>query len=48
VLVALVLALGVPGHLGHPTPDLLNFALLDVVIAGMVVALAQIVMFRRG
>jgi heme A synthase len=48
VLVALVLALGVPGHLGHPTPDLLNFALLDVVIAGVVVALAQIVMFRRG
>lgn len=48
VLVALVLALGIPGHLGHPTPDLLNFALLDVVVAGLAVAVAQIVMFRRG
>ena len=43
-----MLALGIPGHLGHPTPDLLNFALLDVVIAGLAVAVAQIVMFRRG
>jgi len=48
VLVVLVLALGVPAHLGHPTPDLLNFAFLDVVVASLVVAVAQIVMFRRG
>jgi hypothetical protein len=48
VLVVLVLALGVPGHLGHPVPDLLNFALLDVVVAGVAVSIAQIVMFRRG
>jgi hypothetical protein len=48
VLVGLVLALGIPGHLGHPTPDLLNFALMDVVVAGLAVSLAQIVMFRRG
>lgn len=47
-LVALVLLLGVPGHFGHPVPDLLNFALLDVVVAGVAVAIAQIVMFRRG
>jgi len=48
VLASLVVALGVPFHLGHPAPDLLNFALLDVVVAGLVVAVAQIVMFRRG
>ncbi len=48
VLVALVLALGLPGHFGHPVPDLLNFALLDVVVAGLAVSVAQIVMFRRG
>ncbi|MDB5475050.1 MAG: hypothetical protein JWP49_561 [Phenylobacterium sp.] len=48
VLVVLVLALGAPAHLGHPTPDLLNFALLDVVVAGVAVSVAQIVMFRRG
>jgi hypothetical protein len=48
VLVGLVLALGVPAHLGHPAADLLNFALLDVVAAGLAVAIAQIVMFRRG
>jgi hypothetical protein len=48
VLVVLVLALGLPLHLGHPAADLMNFALLDVVIAGLVVAVAQIVMFRRG
>ncbi|HEV2531160.1 hypothetical protein [Phenylobacterium sp.] len=48
VLASLVVALGVPFHLGHPAPDLLNFALLDVVVAGLVVSIAQIVMFRRG
>jgi uncharacterized membrane protein len=41
VLMVGVLGLGAPGHFGHPVPDLLNFALL-------VVAVAQIVMYRRG
>jgi hypothetical protein len=48
LLVVLVLALAVPGHLGHPVSDLLNFALMGVVAAGLAVAIAQIVMFRRG
>jgi hypothetical protein len=43
-----ILGLGAPGHFGHPVPDLLNFALLDVVVAALVVAVAQIVMYRRG
>lgn len=48
VLTVMVLALGIPGHFGHGPADLLNFALLDVVIAALAVSLAQIVMFRRG
>jgi cytochrome bd-type quinol oxidase subunit 2 len=48
VLVVLVLGLFIPGHLGHTVLDMMNFALLDVVIAALVVAAAQIVMFRRG
>lgn len=48
VLMVGVLGLGAAGHFGHPVPDLLNFALLDVVIAALVVAVAQIVMYRRG
>lgn len=48
LLTVLVLALGVPFHIGHPAPDLMNFAMLDVVVAGCVVSIAQIVMFRRG
>ena len=48
VLMVSVLALGAPAHFGHPPVDLLNFALLDVVVAALVVAVAQIVMFRRG
>lgn len=48
VLMVGVLALGLPGHFGHPAPDLLNFALLDVVVAGLTVAVAQIVQYRRG
>jgi hypothetical protein len=48
VLVVLVLMLGVPFHLGHPAGDLMNFALLAVVVAELAVASAQIVMFRRG
>ena len=48
VLVVLVLGLFIPGHLGHTVIDMMNFALLDVVLATLVVAVAQIVMFRRG
>lgn len=48
VLVALVIALFIPVHLGHSVFDLANFVLLEVVIATLVVAVAQIVMFRRG
>jgi hypothetical protein len=48
VLVVLVLALFIPVHMGHTAIDLANFALLDVVIATLAVAAAQIVMFRRG
>lgn len=48
VLTVLVILLGVPFHIGHPAPDLLNFAMLDVVLAGVAVSIAQIVMFRRG
>jgi hypothetical protein len=48
VLVLLVLALFIPGHLGHTVIDMMNFALLDVVLAVLTVAVAQIVMFRRG
>jgi hypothetical protein len=49
VLVVLVLGLGVPLHLGHANgPELMGFALLDVVVTGLVVSVAQIVMFRRG
>lgn len=48
VLMAGVLALAIPGHMEISKIDLLNFALLDLVIAAFVVAAAQIVMFRRG
>ncbi|MDB5426354.1 MAG: hypothetical protein JWR47_804 [Phenylobacterium sp.] len=48
VLVVLALGLFVPVHLGHTALDLANFALMDVVIATLVVAVAQIAMFRRG
>lgn len=49
VLVVLVLALGIPLHLwGVHAGELMGFALLDVVVTGLVVAVAQIVMFRRG
>jgi hypothetical protein len=48
VLMVLVVALFVPVHMGHTAIDMANFALLDVVIATLAVALAQIVMFRRG
>jgi len=48
VLMVGVLLLGAPAHFGHPPVDLLNFALLVVVVAALTVAVAQIVMFRRG
>jgi hypothetical protein len=48
LLMVLTLAIGVPFHLGHPAVDLVNFALLDVVITALVVSVAQVVMFRRG
>jgi hypothetical protein len=49
VLVVLVLvgAFG-PIHFGHSALDMANFALFAVVIAALTVAVAQIVMFRRG
>ena len=48
VLMASVLALAIPGHLGSGAIDLMNFALLDLVVAALAVSVAQIVMFRRG
>lgn len=48
VLIVGVLALSGPAHFGHPPVDLLNFALLVVVVAELVVATSQIVQFRRG
>ena len=47
-LIVLVLALVLPGHIGHGVVDLMNFALFDVVLVTLIVAVAQIVMFRRG
>jgi uncharacterized membrane protein len=48
VLMVLALALFVPVHFGHSALDMANFALLAVVTATLTVAVAQIVMFRRG
>ena len=48
VLVVFVLALFIPVHFGHSALDMANFALFAVVIATLTVAVAQIVMFRRG
>ncbi|TAJ72456.1 MAG: hypothetical protein EPO51_10170 [Phenylobacterium sp.] len=48
VLMVGVLLLAAPAHFGHPPVDLLNFALLDVVVAALAVSVAQIVFFRRG
>ena len=49
VLMVLVLVGAfVPIHFGHSALDMANFALFAVVIATVVVAVAQIVMFRRG
>lgn len=48
VLMVLAVSLFAPAHFGHSGIELANFALLAVVIATLVVAVAQIVMFRRG
>jgi hypothetical protein len=48
LLIGLVLAVAASGHLGHDVVDLMNFALLAVVLAVTAVAVAQIAMFRRG
>lgn len=49
VLMVGVLLLGLPVHLGRPSPpELMNYALLAVVVAVLVVAVAQIILFRRG
>ena len=48
VLMVLAVGLFLPARLGHSAIDMANFALLDVVIATLTVAVAQIVMFRRG
>ena len=47
-LMICVLALALPGHFGHGAVDLMNFALLGLVVAALAVSVAQIVMFRRG
>jgi hypothetical protein len=48
VLMVLALLLFAPIHFGHSALDMANFALLAVVISTCVVAVAQIVMYRRG
>ncbi len=48
LLMVLTLVLGIPFHAGLPAVVLVNLALLEVVLAGVVVSVAQIVMFRRG
>jgi hypothetical protein len=47
-LIVLVLSLSVPAHIGHGVADLMQFALFDVAAAISVVAIAQVIMFRRG
>jgi hypothetical protein len=47
--IGLNLGLGIPLHLYHAAGhQLMGLAALDLVITGFVVAVAQIVMFRRG
>ena len=48
VLMVGILFVAAPAHFGHPVRDLLNITLLAVVFATLTVALAQIVMYRRG
>jgi len=46
----MVLAVGLfaPAFFGHRGLEMANFALLAVVIATLTVAVAQIIMYRRG
>lgn len=48
VLMVLAVGLFAPAFFGHRGLEMANFALLAVVIATLTVAIAQIVMFRRG
>ena len=48
VLMVLALGLFAPAFFGHRGLEMANFALLAVVISALTVAIAQIVMFRRG
>jgi hypothetical protein len=48
VLMVLAVGLFAPAFFGHRGVEMANFALLAVVIAALTVAVAQIVMFRRG
>ncbi len=48
VLMLLAVGLFAPAFFGHRGIEMANFALLAVVIAALTVAVAQIVMFRRG
>ena len=48
VLLVSVAGLVLPVLFGHSPADLLNFVLFDIVLAVLAVAVAQIVMFRRG
>ena len=48
LLIGLVLAVAASGHVDHNMIDLMNFGMLAVVLAVAAVAIAQIVMFRRG
>lgn len=48
VLMVLAVGLFAPAFFGHRGIEMANFALLAVVIAALTVAVAQIVMLRRG
>ena len=48
VLMLLAVGLFAPAFFGHRGFEMANFALLAVVISALTVAVAQIVMFRRG
>ena len=48
VLMVLAVGLFAPAFFGHRGIEMANFALLAVVVSVMTVAVAQIVMFRRG
>jgi hypothetical protein len=48
LLIVLVLAATASGHLGRSVVDMMNLMMLAIVLAVATVAIAQIVMFRRG